>query len=464
MKKFYLLTLGVLLVNLSYAQTLIASQNTEYQYDELQNPMSRISTDLCSSYPINKNSSINKIASFTHMLISTNVRLFPTTTLSVDSNMSYFSYNSQNFLEKKIDGYFYNNQFTNTNQSIYSYNTLGNETEQITQKWQNGVWQNQSKYERTYTADSLLSEYTYLEWDTVSAVWVNKSKVQYIYNVAGKPTMATYFNYLSAWEPANRTQTAYDASGLTTNRLYQTYNNQQWTNTISDSLAYTTQGFPTQLWRKHWNTNTNNWEDNSRIDYTTDINGNVTLVVILLYNQNSGSYENSQKRTMTFDANNNTTSFALFSWQNAQWEPIFGLNYFYTNNVDASEIIWPNNFYESYYTKLDSTQQFTYDNVSGWTHTSSTSYRYATNIGINENVQNSFNCYPTPATDFIELYNSLSLSFRFALINTNGQPVCKGSSSATKTRLSTADIPSGNYFLLIETEEGNAVIKVLISH
>lgn len=204
----------------------------------------------------------------------------------MDTMVALFTYNS---LDAVWDKY---------SQNITTYDTQGNETQNLRLVWDGTMFNNNLKWDFTYDAQNLMSTDTRYNWDGAN------------------------------WEPYLRTTYTYNAQGQTLSRLTELYTSGVgWANSERSQYAYTNgklEVFENQLWTSGM------WQKQLRIVYTYDANGNT--IKKLGQTWVAPAYQNNYLYLYTFDANNNILTDAYIDWVSGAWDSISRDLYSYNAN------------------------------------------------------------------------------------------------------------------------------------
>ncbi len=128
----------------------------------------------------------------------------------------------------------------------------------------------------------------------------------------------------SQWVNSDKSEYTYDANGNLTVRIYSYWNSgtSQWVNSDLEEYTYDANGNPTVRIYSGWNSETSQWVNSDKYEYTYDANGNPTVEIYSLWNSETSQWENSDKYEDTYDANGNPTVRIYSYWnsETSQWE------------------------------------------------------------------------------------------------------------------------------------------------
>ena len=183
-------------------------------------------------------------------------------------------------------------QWDTTGQTIYTYNLSGQleyETDQsynlVTQ-----VFTDEFRTKNEYSGGNLI-RVTYQRWE--NGVWVNEDKYEYSYNTSGQPVEEVE----SLWNAATM----------------------MW-ELIERGVATYTSGFLTKL--EFYKYTNGNWETQPYEQYLMEYNG-TQISKITWQSWDGAQWVNLDLETSEYDANNNATELIYWSWSGTSWDPYY---------------------------------------------------------------------------------------------------------------------------------------------
>jgi hypothetical protein len=84
------------------------------------------------------------------------------------------------------------------------------------------------------------------------------------------------------------------------------------------------------------------------------------------------------------------------------------------------------------------------------------------NSGIEETMSNSFNVYPNPATDVINVSFNEAFDGTVSIINIAGKEVLSTTVNGAQTSISTATLSSGVYYVQVNNGNATQVDKIVV--
>jgi hypothetical protein len=276
-----------------------------------------------------------------------------------------------------VTAFWQTNAWMNNWRSTYSYDSSGKLLSDLDEIWQDTAWVNQGKSTHTYDSNGNELIYLYERWQNNE--WVMSSRETKTYDTSGN--RLTFLNERwqnGAWVNSVRSTSAYDGNGGILTRLNEEWQNNAWVN--FDRATYTNDIHGNMLvcLNQAWQSNT--WVNASRWTFTRDDNGNV------LTEQNEAwqneAWMNTDRNTYTYDANGNSLTGKVEVWQSGTWQPGIGELWLYCQS--ATEVwFWGVNRYEATFSSFINGL----DNISP--------------------LKNGFSVYPNPAGEMITVENDM---------------------------------------------------------
>ena len=186
-----------------------------------------------------------------------------------------YSY-KENLLSYKTLDSLKNNQWQSIKQYFYTYNSEGNLSYILTQRWDDSCWINTNQDIYTYTNQNLLDKHTTTKW--VNNEWLNIDCYTYIY----------------------------DNNNLLVSLYYTIWENNNWVNQTRYRYQYNSHKLVAVYYSDYYSGN--NWNQSARFIGSFDSNNNVTSYVDISYNIISGREEEHERYTYTYDLQNNCIS------------------------------------------------------------------------------------------------------------------------------------------------------------
>jgi hypothetical protein len=180
----------------------------------------------------------------------------------------------------------------------------------------------------TYNAQYYPLTITYQSYD--GTLFVNSSQYAYVYDGQNRQTSFTYSTWDGAlWVGQSRTLTTYDANGMlsSTNQSYNV-GISTWENTNRTVYTYNTAGRQESILAQNWVGGV--WENNSREVSTYNTEG--LLSVSLVQTWISGAWENSYEYTYQYNANGGYSTYLARQWVAGAWENYYRYTYTYNSS------------------------------------------------------------------------------------------------------------------------------------
>jgi len=215
------------------------------------------------------------------------------------------------------------------------------------------VWSVDSTLERrTYTNDSSGNMLSELREVRDESVWENSQRYTYSYDSNGKRTLVFREEWIdSDWVNYERKTYTYDNNGRRTSYLHELLEAYPWD--ASDSqygYIYNSDGNIIIEQSKYWDDDYSEWVDDSKSNYTYDINGSLTLQLGLSWFESG--WVNNDLRIYANDSTGNRISTLLQQWDNSDWVNRFQNIYTHdsngnitsTVNMDWDDSTWVNDW------------------------------------------------------------------------------------------------------------------------
>ena len=229
----------------------------------------------------------------------------------------------------------------------------------------------------------------------------------------------------SQWENSSKSEYTYDANGNITVYLYYDLNTiiSQWENSYKSEYTYDTNGNPTVGIYSDWNSETSQWENSSKSEYTYDANGNPTVEIYSDWNSETSQWENSYKSEYTYDL---TYSLSDLILPDLDW---FAPDY---SNLIANKPV----------------DYISYDYIDGnWVNDRKRTYHYSTvNVSsVSSLSTEGYSIYPNPALDVLNFSFTSNIKVAtFDLYDTHGRKLIS-KAITNKEQLNLEGLNSGIY-------------------
>jgi hypothetical protein len=205
----------------------------------------------------------------------------------------------------------------------------------------------------------------------------------------------------------------------------------QWENSDKYEYTYDANGNPTVEIDSDWNSETSQWKNSDKSEYTYDANGNPTVGINSDWNSETSQWENYSKYESTYDANGNPTVVIYSRWnsETSQWKNYDKSEYTYDLSYSLNDLILPNiySFAPSYSNLIVNkpVDFISYDYGQGsWVNSSKGTYQYSTVNGTSVSGlnMNAYSIYPNPASDNINFnITNSNNTFTFELYDSQGR-------------------------------------------
>jgi hypothetical protein len=270
---------------------------------------------------------------------------------------------------------------TDTTRHVYSFNSNGKVTSDVTQLLVGDLWVNAWRISNTYDASNDMLSELYEEWS--NGQWVILFRHICTYDANGN--MLSYLTETwtnSQWVNWQRYTYTYDANGNTLSELQEDWENGQWVNWFRSTYTYDASGNPLSYLNEYWENG--QWVNNFRKTFTYDANGNMLTEFeeVCQYDQ----WVNCYRSTYTYDANGNPLSNLHEYWENGQWVNNWRTTYAYdVNGNQLSQMTerwrygvwWPvSRFTYTYDANGNMLSELRETSENGWVNDARFSYTY----------------------------------------------------------------------------------------
>lgn len=325
----------------------------------------------------------------------------------------------------------------------YTYNSIGNMTQEIDSNWDETVsqWVASWKSEFTYNATGKMTQEIDSNWDETAEEWVASWKYDYVYDSSGKMTEETEYG----WDESVS----------------------QWVSSWKYEFTYNATGKMIQEINSNWDEIAGDWVELWKYEYTYDSNGNLTEEIEYNLDVISGQWVFGWKYGYTFDSSGNLTQEIEYSWDETagEWVESWKYEYTYDNSYTKDELLLPYYFSENtdyFIHKLNGYTEYEWDINSGqWNISGELTLYYSPKIitGTNPVIKDEIVIYPNPVTDGFRILGLSELS-TIILSDSNGI-VWLSKELAINEYVSTSALPPGIYLIRINTRESSTVKKLI---
>jgi len=180
-----------------------------------------------------------------------------------------------------------------------------------------------------------------------------------------------------------------------------------------------------------WNSETSQWVNSDKSEYTYDANGNLTVRIYSYWNSETSQWENSDKYENTYDANGNPTVeiYSLWNSETSQWENSDKSEYTYDLSYGLNDLILPNlDYFVPDYSNLIVNKPvdfIDYNYIDGsWVNVWKGTYYYSTvNVtSVSDLSKQVYSIYPNPVLDRLNFnIQHSNNTFTFELYDSQGR-------------------------------------------
>ncbi len=303
---------------------------------------------------------------------------YKTTSLSIQNQSNKHNLNTKQKLDSTAYLVWQKNEqnFVFSNKDTFIYNEVFNITNYQTYRWDNiaSQWVNETQTINSYDQDQNLIEIIYKDW--VNNTWQYQTKLNFTYNTSNKLTQIDYYEWQNnAWEYTAKKEMIYTSEELLENETYflKNYNSitEDWTPDYKIDYTYNTDGQQTlsqsYIWddlKKIWNNNekitatyssnllqdevTTIWDNDLaewlnvyRSVYTYDHNGFIIEIDGMSWESSTSSWQYETQTILVRDTSNNIISSTDLYWQNGAWVNDYKIENIYDNTYSLDDLILP---------------------------------------------------------------------------------------------------------------------------
>lgn len=275
------------------------------------------------------------------------------------------------------------NQYVNYYRALYSYNNDGNQTEYLSQTWNNSAWENSYRMENTYNAQGLLSATLFQYY---ASGWQNSSKTERFYNAYNNFTqIVDYYWYNSAWGPSYKSEFSYDSQQRLVEQVGSSYNQWQvppgWVYTYKLTNQYNSLS-QVELDYVYYYDGVN-WNISSRTSYTYTPSGKSETSYTEEYDSTITSWQPVSSDSSAYNMNDQLTYNIYRRFEGTTWQNIEQIENFYQNSLitESVQTSWMYDPYDIF--KYKDLFSYSADNL-----VSQTSQSWENNQWINQSLMN----------------------------------------------------------------------------
>jgi len=424
-----------------------------------------------------------------------------------NNNTQYLSntYNGSTFITQDMVEYIYDANNNLISETSYFYDGIG--TYHLTPDY---------KTNYTYNSSNQITEIVYQNYDATTAGFINDNRDIFVYNSSSdtKPSSISddvWDSSTNDWQPNERFEITYNASGQFTTVLIRAYNSGAFVDDGRVTRTYDSNNRLTlELWER-MNSTTGQWENSGKREVSINQNGNVLEVVkqdyiwdgswqllekqvihqditngnILLtedfeWNDTTGLLDGNEKITYSYSGNTIESFSYYWDYSSADWQSDAYKKtvYTYDMNVLHADILLPvmyhNDIYDTividglpsqyndFHHKL--IEKIVYSRPSPsdpWEESFKYDYFYTdiTN-GISKEDSLTTKVYPVPFDDYIQFKVEGNSDFQLQLMDMNGR-VLYTAKHQNNERVDVSGLSKGVYMYKITTAQGQAAGQII---
>jgi len=184
------------------------------------------------------------------------------------STKTVFTYDDKKRVSQEISS-MYSIEWVVDEKRVYDRNELGQATRETVYKYGNDTWNEYIQNDMSYTPEGLVQERIKKVWD--NGVWDNNSKFYSEYNAFGSEKLHLEHTWINEWVPKKQINREFDETGRMTFELIEVWGIDQWVNYERTSVEFFTSA-PEELTPRIMNSTVTPMpaDATAKINYQTD--------------------------------------------------------------------------------------------------------------------------------------------------------------------------------------------------
>ena len=351
-------------------------------------------------------------------------------------------------------------------QIIWTHDSQNRNTQLLNQLWNGTQWQNNSKFEYVFNgSNSAPAEAFAYTW---SGIWDYSQHGIYTYNPNNQVLTSIIQNWTAGvWINSTFDEKTYNSKGMTTSYIRKNWNGSNWVNNTRNLYSYNSDNKVVEYYFQTWNGSA--WDHNYRTFYFYDLQQNLTEQRIEDYI--GGIWEKRNRITHQYNLSHQKTLTEKSSWDipNSSWYATERKAFIYdtqgnltseTNYLMGMGWYFDNRYIYSYDANNNKILTTAQDYLLGWIDRDRTHYENESFLHSainNYTIPNKSLLYPNPVKNIANLQINISLNspLDLRIYNSLGQIVWQQIqeqiTGEQNLSLNLAQLPVGNYFLLIQS-------------
>jgi hypothetical protein len=297
---------------------------------------------------------------------------------------------------------FVNNDWLKLYRGEAQFDDAGNVTEYIDYEWIGDAWVKYYKVENTYDTKWGVTLSIFYNW--VDNTWEYDTKMEYTYDDYGNETLSAYYIWAGTeWMVLfnYKTEYTYDPSGNITIQINYSWDNNDWVPSVKTVYEYDLSGNVTMSADYGWYGSWIGW-NKYKYEYSS---GNLSYMIEYNWDADNDDWKESYRYEYTYDAAQNIIMTVSYFWENNAWEKSDKNETSYDLSYKRSDLVIPPDFYMD--NKMLNEKTYFWDGTD-WIESYLTTYYWSEadfEDGISENVpqHSAILIYPNPVSNLLHI-------------------------------------------------------------
>ena len=258
-----------------------------------------------------------------------------------------------------------NSSWVNSARNSYTYDAKGNLVNLALLTWDAGMdsWKPGTLFNYTNNSEGTINNVKVQTWDLDSRSWKNSTLTSYIYNSDDQILAATGQTFAdNSWLNSSQNNYTYDTKGNLTNLLLQIWDSEisNWKNSGQYNYTNNSYGVINESVHQIWDTNLNSWKNSIMISFSYNSSNQIRTIINKKY-QNDNCL-NSSRSIHTYDSKGYLSEILFEAWNEGlnTWTSSSRNQYINSSNGTVDNLV----------------VQYWNTNSNSWENSSRTTYIY----------------------------------------------------------------------------------------
>lgn len=211
----------------------------------------------------------------------------------------------------------------------------------ITEKWNNESWMNSSRVSHTYKG-KLITSSVNDSWDSSSASWRKKSKIEYERNskyLTQKTTIYNWNGLEAAWKNASRVSYTYNEDGKLNYTTNESWIEEEWQLTSRNYSTFDSKGNLSRKYSQKWDIVTSQWINNREYRYYRSNAEDVNYYHVSIWNADINAWVTDKKVLFERNSDSELQTIIRKEWKDNSWTTLSKQQKFYIDDNGVAESI-----------------------------------------------------------------------------------------------------------------------------